>query len=39
MSTYGYARVSTQGQTLDNQLAQPTEAGAEKTFSQENPAP
>jgi DNA invertase Pin-like site-specific DNA recombinase len=34
ISTYGYARVSTQGQTLDNQLAQLTEAGAEKTFSE-----
>jgi DNA invertase Pin-like site-specific DNA recombinase len=34
MTTYGYARVSTQGQTLDAQHAQLTEAGAEKIFSE-----
>jgi DNA invertase Pin-like site-specific DNA recombinase len=34
MTTYGYARVSGQSQTLDNQLAQLTEAGAEKIFSE-----
>ncbi len=34
MTTYGYARVSTKGQTLDAQHAQLTEAGAEKIFSE-----
>ena len=34
MTTFGYARVSTAGQTLDNQLVKLAEAGAEKTFSE-----
>jgi DNA invertase Pin-like site-specific DNA recombinase len=34
MTTFGYARVSTAGQTLDNQLAKLAESGAEKTFSE-----
>jgi hypothetical protein len=34
MTTYGYARVSTDGQTLDAQLHQLRVAGAEKVFSE-----
>jgi DNA invertase Pin-like site-specific DNA recombinase len=34
MSTYGYARVSTDGQTLDAQRAAPTAAGAERVFAE-----
>jgi len=34
MTVYGYARVSTAEQKLDNQRAQLTEAGAEKIFSE-----
>jgi DNA invertase Pin-like site-specific DNA recombinase len=34
MTVYGYARVSTDGQTLDAQHAKLTEAGAEKIFSE-----
>jgi DNA invertase Pin-like site-specific DNA recombinase len=34
MSTYGYARVSTDGQTLDAQIAQLKVAGAEKVFQE-----
>lgn len=34
MSIYGYARVSTQGQTLDAQHAQLALAGAQKVFSE-----
>src|SRR3954471_4207056 len=32
VAIYGYARVSTDGQTLDAQIAQPKAAGAEKVF-------
>ena len=32
MPVYGYARVSTDGQTLDAQIAQLEAAGAEKVF-------
>ncbi len=39
MTVYGYARVSTDGQTLDNQCARLTEAGAEKIFSEESAEP
>ena len=34
MTIYGYARVSTDGQTLDAQQAKLSEAGAEKIFSE-----
>jgi DNA invertase Pin-like site-specific DNA recombinase len=34
MATYGYARVSTDGQTLDSQLAQLKQAGAEKVYAE-----
>jgi DNA invertase Pin-like site-specific DNA recombinase len=34
MTIYGYARVSTDGQTLDNQLCQLRTAGADKVFSE-----
>jgi hypothetical protein len=34
MTIYGYARVSTDGQTLDAQVASLREAGAEKVFSE-----
>jgi DNA invertase Pin-like site-specific DNA recombinase len=34
MTVYGYARVSTDGQTLDNQVAQLRAAGAENVFSE-----
>lgn len=32
--TYGYARVSTDGQTLDAQVAQINAAGAERVFQE-----
>jgi DNA invertase Pin-like site-specific DNA recombinase len=35
MTIYGYARVSTDGQTLDAQHAKLTEAGAEKDILRE----
>jgi DNA invertase Pin-like site-specific DNA recombinase len=34
MTTFGYARVSTDGQTLDAQHAKLREAGPEKIFSE-----
>ncbi|KYK47671.1 resolvase [Bradyrhizobium liaoningense] len=34
MTVYGYARVSTDGQTLDTQRAKLAEAGAEKVFAE-----
>ena len=34
MPVYGYARVSTDGQTLDAQIAQLRAAGAEKVFQE-----
>ena len=36
MTVYGYARVSADGQTLDNQHAKLTAEGAEKIFSEKD---